>query len=261
MGAGARIVGRHTRGNTIMKKFLMGAVAALAIAAPGIASAQSGYVGALAGTVDSDALPDDADFYGVDGAVFFDAGSLGIEIDAAYVDSDDTDGSYGITGHLFTRNDSHLFGGFLSLADNDVTTTWAGGLEASKYYSRWTLNGALSYVNNDDTDTDGYGVDVGAGIFASDNLRFDANLGWATVDNGVVEDDVFSYGVGVEAGLGSLPISFGVNWTHSEFDDAGVDVDTLTGVLRFNFGTESLFDRDRNGASQANRVGTLGGVL
>lgn len=248
------------RGLYNMRKIILAAAAVMAVAAaPAVASAQTGYVGGVYNNVDVDGLGD-ADAWGVEGSVFFPtSGSLGVEVDASVVDVEDGDTGYSLAGHLFTRNDRYLFGGFVAVSDSDSSTTVAGGLEANKYYDRWTLNGSVFYGENDDNNVDGYGVNVGASLFASDNLRFDVNLGWANVDAGAADDDALAYGIGAEYQLDTVPVSFGASYARIELDDSNVDADVVGVVVRYNFGG-TLFDRDRNGASQANRNG-LGAVF
>lgn len=235
-----------------MRKLILAAAAALvAVAAPAIASAQTGYVGAVYNDVDSDGA--DGEVFGLEGSVFFPtSGSLGIEVDAGVLDSDETDEAYGITGHLFTRNENYLFGGYVSYADSDDTSAWGAGLEANKYYDRWTLAGSVGYSEADEADDGVWGVNVGASVFASDNFRIDGQLSYASND----DDDVTGVGVGAEYQFDGLPISLGASYAHLDAD-AG-DADTLGVTVRYNFGGGTLLDRDRNGASQANRVGFAG---
>lgn len=223
--------------------FLGAAAVALLAAAP--AHAEGGYVGAIYGNVDVDAVGD-ADFYGIEGAF---AGS-NFEIDGALTDSDDTDTAVDLTGHLFMRNDTHLFGGFLGLSDSDSSTSWRGGLEANGYFDRWTLAGAVGYGSNDDLDTDGYGINAEARVFPTDNVRLQAGLGWTSLDIAGFDEDVITYGLGGEFQLDAAPVSFGLDWSHSDADNTGVEGDTLTARLRWNFGG-TLLERDRSGASQS----------
>src|SRR5262245_52714598 len=107
--------GDHFKGLNPMRNWINGAAALLAVAAPSVAAAQTGYVGANYGNVDAGGGNDD-DFYGLEGAVAFaGSGSIVFEVDAAVVDSDDSDAAYGLTGHIYSRNDSHLFGGFVGV--------------------------------------------------------------------------------------------------------------------------------------------------
>ena len=245
-----------------MRNWIIGAAAILAVAVPGVASAQSGYVGAVFGNVEVDGA-DDADFYGVEGAVAFaGSGSIVFELDAAITDSDDTDEGYGLTGHVYSRNDSHLFGGFVGIAGSDDSDTFTVGLEAAKYFAGWTLAGAVAYGENDDFDSEGFGANVEGRFFVQDNFRIDANLGWANIDYGSFgDDDAFSYGVGAEYQFAAMPISIGAAWDHVEFDEVDTEADAWTIGVRYNFGAGTLRDRDRNGASQANVVGSLGSAF
>lgn len=235
-----------------MRNWILGAAALLAVAVPGVAAAQTGYVGVNYGNADAGG-GNDQDFYGAEGAVAFaGSGSIVFEVDAAVVDSDDTDSAYGLTGHVYARNDNHLFGGFIGVADSDDSTTWVGGLEANKYFTNWTLAGAVFYGNNDDADADGYGVNVEARAFVHDNFRLNANIGYANIDAGAGDDDAMLYGVGGEYQFASYPVSIVAGYNTLDFD--GGDVDTWTIGVRYNWGG-TLRDRDRSGASQASLTG------
>lgn len=237
-----------------MRNWIFGAAAVVAaMAVPGVAAAQAtGYVGAVYSETDFGG--GDADSYGVEGAVAFaGSGSIVFELDAAITDSDDTDTGYGLVGHVYGRNSDHLFGGFVGIAGNDDTETWIAGLEASKFFSQWTLAGALFYGNNDDFDTDGFGANVEGRVFLSENFRLNGNIGWVEVDSGGIDDDAMMYGVGGEFQFAAMPISIGAGWSTIDFD--GGDVDTWTVGVRYNFGGQTLFDRDRNGPSQASIIG------
>jgi hypothetical protein len=235
-----------------MRNWIIGAAALLAVAAPSVAAAQTGYVGVTYGNADAGGAADE-DFYGAEGAVAFaGSGSIVIEVNAAFTDSDDSDSAAGLTGHAYSRNDSHLFGGFVGVSDSDDSTTWVAGLEANKYYDNWTLAGAIFYGNNDDVDADGYGLNVEARAFVHDNFRLNGNIGYASVDAGAGDDDVMLYGVGGEYQFASVPVSIVAGYNTADFD--GGDVDTWTIGVRYNWGG-TLRDRDRSGASQASVAG------
>lgn len=228
-----------------MKRIAIFGAAALALMATAPAYAQSGYVGGVYGNADADSLGD-ADFYGVEAAV---AGS-NFELDLGVLDGDDTDSAYNVAGHLFTRNDSHLFGGFIGVSDSNDSTTWTAGVEGNKYFDNFTLAGAIAYGSNDDADADGYGLNTEARFFPTENFRLQGRLGWSTVDIAGFDEDFLSYGVGGEYQLSEMPISFALNWDTVDTDTLGFDVDTLTFGVRYNWGG-TLRDRDRTGASQA----------
>ena len=237
-----------------MKTWIIGAAALLAIAAPGMAAAQTGYVGAAYANYDIDGFGD-FETYGVNGAVFFEAnGVVGIEFDAALLDSDDIDTTGALAAHVFKRNDRYLFGGFAAVASSDEDTSWQVGVEAAKYVDRATFGGSIAYGETD-SDVEAYGVNFTGDYFITDNARIGAHVGWANVDYGFGDDDGFAYGVSGEYQLSAAPISFGLSYTRVDIDDLGVEADVVGVTARYNFGGQTLFDRDRNGASQADRVG------
>jgi hypothetical protein len=97
-----------------MKKFLLGAAAALAIAAPGVASAQSGYLDLGYQSTDGDIAGTDVegDGFTVGGAAAWGGqGSLGVQLDGIVGSGDDVT-SWNVGGHLFSLNYNFLFGGF-----------------------------------------------------------------------------------------------------------------------------------------------------
>jgi hypothetical protein len=233
-----------------MKKLTFFGAAAVALMAATSANAQSGYVGGLYGNVDVDGLGD-ADFYGAEAAF----GGSNFEVDLGVLDSDGGGGTaWSAAGHLFSRSDSHLFGGFVALSDDSDTTTWTAGVEGNKYFDNVTLAGAIAYASNDDLDADGYGINTEARFFPSENFRLQGNLGWTNVDVAGFEEDVISYGVGGEVQLSGMPISLALDWSTVDTDTLGLEADTIVFGVRYNFGG-TLRDRDRTGASQASLVG------
>ena len=74
-----------------MRNWILGAAALLAVAGPGVAAAQTGYVGVNYGNADAGA-GNYEDFYGLEGAVAFaGSGSISFEVDAAINDDDNKD--------------------------------------------------------------------------------------------------------------------------------------------------------------------------
>jgi hypothetical protein len=247
-----------------MKKFLLGAAAALAIAAPGVASAQSAYVDATYATTDGDiaGVDFDGEGWGVGGA----AAWSNFQVDGTYSSADDTD-TYSIGGHLFGRNDSHLFGGFVNLGNVDTDggsdyDFWTVGLEGQYYMARTTLDGSLSYSEGDDIDSSLTSLDVGLTQFVTDNFSFGGGLGFGNIDTGVGDADVLSYGLNTEYQFASMPISVFGGWNHLDIDDIDAEADTLSVGVRYNWGG-SLFERNRSGASLSRSagLGRFGGVL
>jgi len=243
-----------------MRNWIIGAAAILALAVPGVASAQAtGYVGAVYANSDSDGA-DDSDAWGAEGAVAFSgSGSIVFEVDASVIEPDEGDTGTSLTGHIYSRNDEYLFGGFVGIGHSDDSDTWFVGAEANKYFTNWTLAGTVAYANNDDAEADGWGVNGEARVFLADNFRLNANVGWASVDLGAGDDDdALVLGVGGEYQFDAVPVSIALGYNHVDFDEAG-EGDTVTVGVRYNWGG-TLRDRDRNGASQAGIVGIASAI-
>lgn len=247
-----------------MKKYLLGAAAALAFVVPGVAAAQSGHVDLGYTSTDTDA--GDIDTWTLGGAYASGGqGSLGWQIDGVignheYDAGGDVD-TYNLGGHLFTRNDSHLIGGFVNFGNADFGAGdydyWTVGAEGAIYLQRTTFNGVLSYSDSEDLDNTVTALDLGVTHFISDNFSVGAGAGFGEFDAG---SDFNSFGINAEYGFGSMPISVFGGWTTTDFD--GFEADALTIGARYSFGG-SLFDRDRNGASLTRNAGfgRLGGIL
>jgi hypothetical protein len=242
-----------------MRKLLIAAAAAalMAIAAPGAASAQTGYVGLNY----SNGSVDDSDFDGVgaEGVVAFDAGALGVQLDAGYnnIDPDNGDSAdaWNVGAHVYSRGQQWLVGGFASYADIDSDNGYTVGAEARRYFSRTTVGAALTYANSDDIDADGWIVDGDVKHFYTDNWSVGAGLSFASYDVGSENVDSWGANVGTEYQFASLPVSLYAQYAHNEynpdnFDDFDADVVTLG--VRWNFGG-SLIERDRSGAGLQNR--------
>lgn len=248
-----------------MKKFLLGAAAAVAIAAPGVASAQSGYADLSYSTTSISTSTPDVDAWTVGGAYAWGGnGSLGFQLDGVvanheYDSGPDVD-TYNVGGHLFTRNESHLFGGFIGLGGADFGPFnydyYSVGLEGAYYMSRTTLSGVLAYSDSDDLNSDATTLDVGLTHFVTDNFSFGGNVGFGEV----ADLDLISYGVNAEYQFSGAPISIFGGYNVNDYDS--FDADTLSVGVRWNFGG-TLFDRDRSGASLSRNtgLGRLGAIL
>ena len=257
-----------------MKKYLLGAAAALAFAAPGVAAAQTGYVdlGYQTGEVDAGGPSADYDGWTLGGAAAWGGnGSLGFQVDGVVGNSDfdgggDTD-FYTLGGHLFTRNDSHLIGGFVNFGNADQGggaeyDYWTLGVEGQMYLSRTTLDGAVYYSEADDNDAELTGVDFGVTHFVTDNFSLGGGVGFANLDVIGIDVDVTSLGLNGEYQFASAPVSLFAGYTHQELDDVNLDNDVFNIGVRYNWGG-SLFDRNRNGASlsRAGGFGKFGGLF
>lgn len=242
-----------------MRKFIIGAAALLAVtAAPGIASAATGYVGAVYANTDVDHSSGSNDAWGAQGAVAFGGSSdIGFEVDAALVDSDAADTVSRLAGHVFKRNDSHLLGAFVAADHADGATVWSGGVEGNLYFQNWTLAAAVGYADANDADASAWAANVAARFFASDNLRLDAHVAYANIDYDFGGDDTATVlGVGAEYQFSAAPISVAASYDHDDFDNSN-SANVWSLAVRYNFGG-TLRERDRSGASQADLIGIAG---
>lgn len=247
-----------------MKKFLLGAAAALAIAVPGAASAQTGYLDLGYSSTDGDiaGLDVEGDGWTFGGATAFQAtDGIGAQLDATIGEAEDTS-TWNIGGHLYTRNDSYLFGAFVNYGNVEPDgggdyDAWTLGLEGQWYASRTTFDWAVAYSDAEDLDATFTGADVGLTHFVTDNFSFGGNVAFGDIEGG---SEFWSAGIGTEFQFSSAPISLFGGYTHTDFD--GSDADALTVGVRYNWGG-SLFERDRSGASLTRNAGfgRLGAIL
>lgn len=248
-----------------MRKMIIGVAAMLAVAAPGAALAQTGYVDAAYTNSSVEVGPFDADGdgYRVGGAVAFDAHALGVQLDAD-VGAIEADGGgdadfWNVGGHVYTRNAAYLIGGFANYGNVDAggggdDDYWTVGVEGQYYLARTTLNGAVSYSEADDSDLEVTGIDLGARHFITDNFAIDGGVGFANAEAGGGDADVVALNLGAEYQFDAYPISVFGGYQRAEVDDFDVESDALTIGVRYNFGG-TLFDRDRSGASLGRGAG------
>ncbi len=250
-----------------MKKYLLGAAAALAIATPGIASAQSGHIDLGYATTDAGAF--DIDTTTLGGAYSWGGnGSVGFQVDGNFGWHEYDGGgpevdTYNIGGHAFVRDTGHLIGGFVNFGNTDFDgfidyDYWTIGAEGALYLSRTTIDGTLSWSDSEDLDRSLTALDLGVTHFISDNFSIGGNVGFGEIDSG--GSDFTTLGVSTEYQFAAMPISIYGGYSTTDFD--GFDADTLSVGVRYNFGG-TLFDRDRSGASLTRNggFGRLGGIL
>ncbi|HEY0650283.1 outer membrane beta-barrel protein [Phenylobacterium sp.] len=238
-----------------MKKNLFAAAAVVAFLGSAVAaSAQTvGHVGANYGRTDLDAagLDADLDTYQLEGAVRFDAGKLGAQVDGAITNYDGDDTSAGATLHLNTKVGNGLVGGFAGAETSDDITVWGVGLEGQANINGQTsLYGQAGYGNVDDLfDADIWAVRGEVRYFATENFRLTGSLGYATLDaSGVSNVDTWNAGVEAEYQFADTPFSVVAGYDHADSDDLSANADTVRIGFRYTFGG-TLKDRDQSGAS------------
>lgn len=245
-----------------MKKYILGAAALLALAAPGVASAQSGYVG-LSYSQNSDT---EFDTISLNGSV---AVGSNFQLDGGYAQLENdfgVDGDfYNVGGHFFSRGANWLWGGYAGYnsfeAGGDSLDEWIGAGQVQYYADRTTFSGDLSYSQSDfiGVDVDQWALDGEARYFVSDNLSLQGNIGYfdASVDGGGSLDGT-NYGLGAEWQFASAPISIYGGWQQVDLD--GSDSSSLGIGARWNFGG-TLFERNRSGAGLGRPSGFLERLL
>lgn len=241
-----------------MKKHLLGAAALAAVfaAAPAYAEVvgqiDAGYVRT---EFDGAFFDDPADTVALSGQVVFPASDLiSFQIDGglARTEIDEyAETSTAAALHAFTRNDSYAVGAFVEMSNTDNDAMWAGGVEGHKYYSNVTLAGSASYGQLDNwSDVDLWSLGGEARYFVGDNLRIDGRAGYTWIQDQNADFGGWTLGVGVERQFADQPFSVFAAYDHSESEEIGDgSADAFTVGLRWTFGTDSLKQRDRNGAS------------
>jgi hypothetical protein len=233
-----------------MNKVLLSAAAAAAmLALPTAAHADGGYVDVYGGndelTLGGPSI--DSDMWGADGVIGLSNAQLG----AHYGNFDESgEDVWTVDGHLFTRNDSWQLGAGVGYPDLGGDSEWSVAGEGLMFLDRVTLGANVSYSSADldivTDDVTSWGVDGEARFFLTDNFRVGVNAGWGNLDAGGGSDDDFTtLGADAEWQFTSAPISIFAGYNHSDAGDFEADA---WGVgARWNFGGQSLIERDRHG--------------
>lgn len=231
------------------KTALLTAAAALMMATPAMAQ---GYVGASYQNSDLSGL--DIDNWSVNGAA---ALGSNFQVNALYTNVEDAD-VWGIGGHLFSRGTNWLWGGFVGYTSFEGDfDEWTIAGETQFYMDRTTLTGTLGYTGADllGTEFDQWALDGEVRAFVSDNFSLQGNLGWMTVDTSGGSGDGWTGGVGAEFQFTGAPISIHGGYQHSDYD--GPEIDSFNIGARWNFGGQTLFERNRSGAGLNRPAGFL----
>lgn len=185
-----------------------------------------------------------------------------------FASGSDVDGatSYGGALHLYWRDPgAYAIGGFASLSEykqdgGDGATTWTVGPEAQVYLGNVTLYGQAYFGQMDlIDDLDVFGLRGVARYFAQPNLRFDAELGYRKTSwDGFMDMDVETISAALQANYrfeGSPMTVFGryqyddATMSVAGWDDANSNSHKFLVGLRASFGTGTLLEEDRYGAT------------
>jgi len=233
-----------------MKKYVLGAAAALAIVAPGVASADSGEVTVSIGSFEDDS--DDYTTYGLEGAYINNlSGDWVVQFDGTSTETDWGSGygynssGVGVSGGI--RNETYAAYGFLASSDvyyyYNATTVGAGG---QYYLPRATLGASVAYSEISYNAEPGMvSASVEGMYFFTDNIGVGGSVGWGDLDDW--DHDFTSYGIdGVWRPTGT---NFTIGAAYEQLDTSYEDIDTWKLSLTYNFGTGSELERSQSGAS------------
>ncbi len=235
-----------------MKKILLGAAAALAMAAPGVAMADTAEVGAHIGNVEPDA-GSDADYWGLDGAYSHDFSSgWTLQMDGTHQSLDgggsDVGTSYGAV-NLGMRHAGHAVYGFVGLSDIFAVSFTNVGVGGQLYLGNATVNGSVGYAWSDTFgDPEVLNGHIDGTWFFTDNLGLMAEASWAELDaSGGGSNDVETLGVGGIFRFTGSPVAINLNYRNVDTDTNELDV-WQAGVV-YHIGTGSARQRSQEGAS------------
>jgi len=162
--------------------------------------------------------------------------------------------------HLFFRDSSSfLIGGFVQVGTTDAdydyysygTTRSYVGVEGQLYLDLLTLYGQVGWQNYDEDGAEGDGLfaNVEARYFITDDFRVDVHAGMATISYDFGDTKLYNVGIGAEYKFTDLPLSVFGKLDYYSADQPFLSTDSVRAMvgLKFNFGDDTLFDRDRNG--------------
>ena len=234
------------------------------------------YAGGMWVKFDSGDSEDDLDFWaaGASGQInvpFAESWNVqgGLALDGVGTDGDNLVG-FGGQGHVFWRDpSSYALGGFAEIKTYDYSEggptediwDWKIGPEAQVYFDRVTLYGQAWYgqfeIEEAPVDIDVAGVRGVVRYFARDNLRFDGEVAFNRISADGLDVDTVALALQAMYRISDTPFSvFGrYQFETTSFDAAGpfndedIDSHKLVVGLRASFGSSTLIDEDRNGAT------------
>ncbi|QKV17417.1 hypothetical protein [Oricola thermophila] len=171
--------------------------------------------------------------------------------------------NYGAAVHVYWRDPSTFAAGgfarierFDEVGPFDDNPRYSFGLEGQAYLDRVTLYGQ-AYTGRQSfgataLDMDFWGVRGMARYFATDNLRFEGEVGYRDMGNSFGRLNTVTYGAEVAYRFENTPVSlFGRYQFDHMTDDLGIELDTHKYAvgLRLSFGSRTLLEEDRHGAT------------
>lgn len=204
--------------------------------------------------------------WNMQGDLFFDRVNIDVAGDNIY--------DYGAAGHAYWRDPSSFaLGAFASIRgwggeeDLDDLYGFRVGPEAQLYFDRVTLYGQayMGQLRSPEFSDplDQWGIRGVVRYFAHENLRFDGELAFDSVDSFFGSGNIDTFTVAAQANyrFTGTPLTVFGRYQFEDFsvDGEGVDVDTHKFIvgLRGSFGSDTLLEEDRSGATMDVRRSNL----
>ena len=182
-------------------------------------------------------------------------------VDSLWVQGDNLYG-YGGAIHAYWRDPSaYALGGFASLTGfggdigDENIYSFAVGPEAQAYFGNVTLYGQVYYgqlrATGESEHFDNWGGRGVVRYFAQDNLRFDGELGFTRVSGFGNHLDTVSGAAQAMYRFSGTPLSVFGRYQFDRISAGGISENIHKYVigLRGSFGSDTLLDEDRNGAT------------
>jgi hypothetical protein len=186
-----------------------------------------------------------------------------------FIVSVDTSRIDGALHAFYRQQDQFLVGGFVQAGSTEYSIDTSpgddlsidhvfAGLEGQLFLGNATLYGQVGRVNYS---TDEYDDDV-SGMFATaelryylePNLKIEAHGGITSLDSEGTDATIYNLGIGAEYRLTDSPLSLFATLDHVSVDSdssgsLNVDSNRILVGAKISFGTETMIERDRSGAS------------
>ena len=226
-----------------MKKYLMGAAAAIAIAAPGVAAADSGQIGVNYANLDPSG-GSSINVYGLNLAYSHDMSN------GWTVQGDGASERFDSSGHVGqgyvgvsagARNDQNSFYAFLGHGEIlGGLDGFGGGIGGQIFCPNATVNGSLGYIDFDGLHATS--ADVNGAWFVNDNFAVNGDVSYTDFDFA----NVSTYGVGATWRFSGSPVALDVGYQKLAGD---ADGNVWRIGLTFNWGTDSAREQSQKGPS------------
>jgi len=225
------------------------ALAALAAATP---AAAQGYLGLEYGNhnIDTGFGDEDFDVWQGEGAFGWGGTGWGAQVGGALgnlsADSGGDADFWSLDGHLYWQSGAWRLGGVAAITSIDD----GGNIDETAYgvegmYSFTNTNLSASATIGDLEGSDLWNIDGAVNHYYSPNFRVGGLIGFGNIDGGGSDVDSMTYGLNTEFQPWSAPVSITLGWTRFSIDDADLDTDTLQIGARWNFGGGTLQDRNQ----------------